>query len=149
MARPTLLNRDDLIALFHENIRNGASLSTAANAAALGTSTVYAWLARAEELQYRDPQTLQSTDRKFLEFRDATHHARATVELRALKIISDQIDQNNWKAAAWFLERSFPERWSNRKLESEDHLKMRIAGLFPEDHIEPCTTYMDPKRLSN
>ena len=140
MARPTLLDRDDLIVVFHENLRNGASISTAANAALLGTSTVYAWLARAEELQFRDPRTLQNNDRKFLEFRDSTHHARATVELRALKVITDQIDQNNWKAAAWYLERAFPERWSNRKLESEDHLKLRVVSLFPDEYIEPFST---------
>ena len=73
-------------------IRGGNYIETAALAAGVGKSTFYEWLDR------------------YLEFADAVKEARAAAELRYLAIV-ERASAETWQAAAWWLERSFPERW--------------------------------------
>jgi hypothetical protein len=137
MARPTKLIRKDLIEVFHSHIRNGASLATAADAAGIGASTVYAWMARSEELQMRDYECLTAEQHRFLEFREATLSARASREVRAIQIIVNELDKNNWRAADWYLERAFPERWSGKLKESQDGTFLRGLSHTSDFFVEP------------
>lgn len=137
MARPSLLLRKDLLETFHDYLRSGASMATAADAAGIGASTVYAWMARSEELQMRDASTLNEDQLRFLEFRESTLRARASREVRAIKVIVDEIDENNWRAAAWYLERAFPERWSPKHKEGQDGTFLRSLPFTTDFYVEP------------
>ena len=109
MARPTKLTP-----AVHESIvtsvRNGAHIETAAEAAGLNASTVWAWIRRADDDQL-------DVEPAFLEFSEAVKKARAEAELAAIRVILDAAPKS-WQAAAWYLERSRPTRW-RRAIEVE------------------------------
>ena len=137
MARRSLITQTHLVECFLSNIAAGAAISVAADASGLGASTVYAWLARAETVRFCDPKEITPHDQAFVEFRDAVMTVRAAREIRILKVVTDEVDNGNWRAAAWYLERTWPERWSSKRAESEDNARLRVAELFPDDHSEP------------
>ena len=73
-------------------------------------------------------QTYYNWAEKHPEFAEKVKKAIAESELRAVKIILDAA-KRDWKAAAWFLERRFPDRWGRRdKIEAEQksHVTIKI-----------------------
>lgn len=109
-------------------VRTGTYLATAAEAAGIGEATLYRWL---------------NDDRpRFREFRESLTRARAEAEVNALltiqaaarggqkrvkkrtvvvgnepqQVVTEEDEaEGDWKAAAWFLERSFPTRYGRRE----------------------------------
>ncbi len=88
--------------------RAGACVETAAAAAGVGSSTVHSWIRRAEDHP-------DDCGEPFLEFLDAYKKARAEAELDAVHVIRGAWS-THWQAAAWYLERSHPERWGRRAI---------------------------------
>lgn len=83
-------------ALAVEAIEAGVTYADAAACAGIAESTWHMWMKRSPA------------------FREAIAAASARVELRCLQIINEAMVKD-WRAAAWFLERRFPERWGNRQ----------------------------------
>jgi hypothetical protein len=82
-------------------LRAGVQLDVAAETIGLDRHTLEAWLrkgARAPHGRYRDMHT-------------AVMRARAEGEARHVAIIAAAA-RENWQAAAWLLERGYPERWA-------------------------------------
>lgn len=102
MARPTKLT-PAVQAAICESVRGGAWVEQAAEAAGVSASTVRGWLRRAED----HPDDCGPA---FLEFHAAYKKARADAEIEAIGVIR-AASQRSWQAAAWYLERSHPERW--------------------------------------
>jgi hypothetical protein len=90
-------------------IRAGAYIETAASAAGIDKATFYAWLkkgANAKAGEYKD-------------FHDAVTQAAAMAEVRDVLLIGEAAKES-WQAAAWRLERKFPDRWGQtRRVEVE------------------------------
>lgn len=82
-------------------IRAGAYIETAAAAAGINKTSLYAWLKKGE----RYPGTI------FSAFADAVNAALAQAEMRDVLAISKAAGEGDWRAAAWRLERKFPGRW--------------------------------------
>ena len=78
------------------SIRAGNYVETAALAAGIGKSTFYDWLDR------------------FPDFADAVQKARAEAEARYVAVI-EQATETSWQAAAWWLERTAPNRWGRHE----------------------------------
>lgn len=115
MARPLALTnkRRDAIT---EAMLVGATMEVAADAAGIGTSTLYAWLARAREVRSEleagaKPSSITKADKGRLELLEAVEKARATDEVNRLRRISAAAE-DDWKADAWMLERSRPQRYA-------------------------------------
>lgn len=89
-------------------IRMGAYIETAAAYAGINKSTLYDWMKRGA----------RAKSGKYKEFSDAIEKALAESEMRDLAVIA-KASQENWQAAAWRLERKFPDRWGRRKAKSE------------------------------
>lgn len=90
-------------------LRAGAYVETAAAAAGISKDTLYNWLrrgARVGEKPTREELALQ-------QFSDAVKMAMAKAELDDLTTIR-AASKKNWQAAAWRLERKYPDRWGNR-----------------------------------
>lgn len=105
MARPTKLTpavHDAIV----ESLRAGVCIETAAEAAGVSSSTVRSWIRRAEDHP-------DDCGEPFLRFHAAYKKARADAELDAVKVIR-AASQRSWQAAAWYLERSHPNRWGRR-----------------------------------
>jgi transposase len=99
-------------------IRSGNYLETAASYVGLAHSTVRDWVRRGEREASRleedvDARPIKS-ETPFMEFSVAIKKAQAAAEIRDVIIIGDAA-RGTWQAAAWRLERKYPDRWGKRE----------------------------------
>jgi transposase len=122
-GRPSKLD-EDVVARLLQVLRVGGYPEAAAEVAGIHAATYYRWMARGEAAG-DEPK-----DAPFRDFRERVEQARAEGETRNVAIIA-QAAQTQWQAAAWLLERQFPERW---------------ARPAPREHAkpEPTTAVDDP-----
>jgi hypothetical protein len=101
-GRPTKLCpevRDKIV----QAIRAGNYIETAAAYAGIAKDTLYAWLRRGAA----------GTEPEYSEFAAAVEQALASAETRDVALIG-QAAEKEWQAAAWRLERKFPDRWGRK-----------------------------------
>lgn len=84
-------------------IKAGVPNATAAEASGTSETAFYRWMERGD-----DPE---ETDPRYREFREAVIRARAEAEAAMVANIRLHARNGDWKADAWLLERSRPERW--------------------------------------
>jgi len=111
MARPVKLD-EELLKRIISCIRAGNYLETAAAYGGISKDTLYRWLrqgSRAKSGIYR-------------EFSDAVEKAMAEAEVRDVAIIAKAAEEQ-WQAAAWRLERKYPDRWGRK-----DKLSAELTG---------------------
>lgn len=105
-----------------EVLRGGNYVVTACDYVGLSESAYYEWHRRGrEELERIVDQGLTHDDidpdeRPFVEFMESTTRARATAEVQSVRRIRSAAEED-WRADAWFLEHSFPERWGKKRLD--------------------------------
>ncbi|WP_339174429.1 hypothetical protein [Anoxybacillus sp. FSL W8-1294] len=107
-GRPTKLT-PELQKKIIDAIRAGNYMETAAAYAGISKDTFFRWLrkgARAKSGIYKD-------------FHDAVEKALADAEVRDVMLIANAA-ATDWKAAAWRLERKFPDRWGRKERLSAD-----------------------------
>ena len=92
-------------------VEAGNFIEIAAELSGVGRSSVFHWIALADG---GDPQ--------YLDFRDAIKEARAKAEARAVAAIQ-KAGRQTWQANAWFLERSFPQRWRRTDAREDPELE--------------------------
>ena len=128
MARPTKLTpelQEDILKI----IRSGNYIETACAFVGINKSTFYDWLkrgAREKDRLEKNPRArIRKSEKIYVEFSNAVEKALAHAEIRDVAIIGKAAEEN-WKAAAWRLERKFPERWGRKEKYSLEH--SGIAG---------------------
>lgn len=96
-------------------IRGGSDLDTACHFAGLSTNQVYRWLERGKIEAERIESGLKSiaAETNFVTFWNDLKKARADAIVRNVSVIQ-KAGQENWKAAAWWLERTLPETYGKR-----------------------------------
>lgn len=102
-------------------LRGGADINTAAQFAGLNYVTVFRWIERGqrenERLEYGyDPRPEEA---EFLELWQAMRKARAEAVVRNVAQIQKAANQGEWKAAAWWLERTVPEFYAKPRLQGQ------------------------------
>ncbi len=100
-GRPSKLThelRERIVAL----VASGVPLDTAGRSCGLGKDVPSEWLRRGEGRDDRPGRE------PFVGFTAAVRQAEGQAEAEAVA----QLLRGDWKGAAWFLERRFPERWS-------------------------------------
>lgn len=100
-GRPTKLT-PDAIAQLEQLVRAGTTIDVAAAAVGVNRATIYRWLAAGEKAR-------KGTYTRDL--REAIERARAESESLLVARIGSAAAKGSWQAAAWLLERRFPERW--------------------------------------
>jgi len=103
MSRPTKLTierQNKICAL----ISIGNFAKVAAAACNIGETTFYRWLAKGREAK----------SGRYFDFFQAVQIAEAQAQVRYVKIIYDA-SETTWQAAAWWLERRFPDRWGRKQ----------------------------------
>jgi transposase len=106
-------------------VESGNYIETAAAYAGVDKTTVYDWMRRGAR-----------GDRpEFVAFSHAMQKALAASEMRDLDIIGNAAHEN-WQAAAWRLERKFPERWG-RKDRMSIQADVNAKVVFVDDLAEP------------
>jgi transposase len=79
---------------------------------ALGQGASYEVAAAAAGICY---ETLNTWRKERPEFSEALQAAEAKAEVRWLQQIDKAAKEGTWQAAAWKLERRYPERWAKRE----------------------------------
>lgn len=102
-------------------ISRGNYIETASAYAGIHKDTLYEWLKRGAREKYRlqqDPEAKPNPDEAlYVDFHTRVQKALASSEMGDLDVIS-AASGTQWQAAAWRLERRFPDRWGRK-----DHLK--------------------------
>lgn len=120
VGRPAKLD-DAVTVTMVEILRFGGYVETAAAAAGVARATFHAWIERG------GAEGTKAEDAPYREFRERIELARAEGEAHNVELIAKAATKD-WKAAAWMLERQFPERWAGP-------IGRRTAALLgdPED----------------
>ena len=116
MAKPTALTDQvrDEIAL---RLSSGCTLEVAAQAVGVNRRTIQTWLATGREARDLDDEGVKLTVRQVqcLELLGAEQAARAELRVKALASIQKAALTGAWQAAAWLLERLFPDEFAAQK----------------------------------
>jgi hypothetical protein len=99
----------------------------ACSLAGISTSTFYSWMKKGE----------QAKSGQFLDFREAIKKAEAIAEAKRIQMITEA-SETNWQAAAWYLERRYPDRWGKQNkhdvnMNGEMTFKVTLPPEFMED----------------
>lgn len=129
-GRPTKLNFDTHNKIITA-IRAGNYIETAAAYAGINKSTLYDWLKRGEREKQRVAKNprykIRKSEKPYVEFSNAVEKALAEAEIRDVAIIAKAAEEQ-WQAAAWRLERKFPDRWGRRVLDVEHKGKLEVKN---------------------
>lgn len=110
----------------------GNYLETAAAAAGITKSTLYEWLRRGTRVRNGEvPPSKQSAfDKRASVFSDAVEKAAAQAEALMVQRIT-VASEEDWRAAAWRLERRHPDRWGRKRLDvTSDGEPLEGSPLF-------------------
>ena len=107
MARPTKLTKEVQERIL-QAVSAGNYLDTAAQYAGIDASTMRRWVVKGEAPNAPEP---------YRSFCTALKSARATAEVRSVALIQSAATNGTWQAAAWYLERSYPDRWGRTRVE--------------------------------
>ena len=137
-GRPTKLTpelQEELVKV----IRAGNYIETACAYVGINKTTFYDWMKRGarekERLERNTNARPKKSEATFVELSNAIEKALAQAEIRDVAIIGKAAEEN-WQAAAWRLERKFPERWGKKSQyhndEEERSLKLEQLRLLIE-----------------
>lgn len=115
MARPSKLD-DVLQGKLVARIRAGAFAEQAARACGIAPSTFYAWQARGRAAIASG--TKAKAEQPFVSLVEALDEALADAEIHATTVLRAAMG-DDWRAAAWYLERRHPKRWSRKAAEAQ------------------------------
>ena len=112
-------------------IAGGNTHETACALAGIAPSTFYEWLSKGEKAK----------SGKFLEFAEQIRKGEALAEAKRIDIIrkagegKGQFQEKpDWKAAAWYLERRYPEKWGRRIISADVSHSGEITEVKEERH---------------
>lgn len=115
-GRPSKLN-DALHEAIVKILRTGCTVETAAENAGISKRTLQSWLQKGEDAETRSDagDKLTAADQRYMALAQDVRRARSEAEVRALATIQRAAADGTWQAAAWYLERSFPERYASKR----------------------------------
>lgn len=120
MPRPTKLTPDTQSAIV-QALQAGNYFDASCEYAGITATTGYNWKKRGkEEAERRQKPNIKEgsktweTEQPFFEFFEAVKKAEANAEV-AMAAIIRKASNESWQAAAWWLERRFPDKWGRRQ----------------------------------
>ena len=119
-------------------IKSGNYIETACAYVGINKSTFYEWLkrgAREKDRVAKNPRAkVRKSEKPYVDFHNAVEKALAQAEIRDVAIIGKAAEEN-WQAAAWRLERKFPERWGRKDRFALEHMG-KDGGPIETIHTE-------------
>ena len=100
-GRPSKLTESRMEKLI-EALRSGGYRIDACRAAGIHYNTLLAWEKRGES----------EGSGEYLEFLDALRRAEAEAVITNIDVITKAAQDGDWRAAAWFLEHKYPDKWA-------------------------------------
>jgi hypothetical protein len=126
-GRPPMLS-DELADTLVSMLRAGNYVGVATQAARISRATFGVWMRRGE--------SSRPEDEPYRLLRERVEQARAEGEVRNVAQIA-RAAAESWQAAAWLLERQYPERWGRAPM------AVRLDAK-PEAEVEPTIDPDDP-----
>jgi transposase len=112
-------------------IAGGNTHETACALAGIATSTFYEWINKGEKAK----------SGAYNNFYDQIRKAEALAEAKRIEIIRKAgegkgvfEDKPDWKAAAWYLERRYPEKWGRRHIVADVNHSGEVTEVKEERH---------------
>lgn len=124
MARPTKLTPETQAEICRA-LEMGATFELAAQFGGVSYASFNEWRKRGEaELARREgnvkPGTRKwETEQPFVQFFEATKKAEARAAIGWLAKIEKAANDGSWQAAAWKLERRYPERYGRKRVDTD------------------------------
>ncbi len=113
VGRPTKLT-SELTEEIAQYLRAGNYIETTAALVGINRDSIYEWLKRGaaeqERLKKNPRARLRKREELYVEFSDTVKKAQAQSEAMLVGLIG-KAAQKNWTAAAWRLERKYPDKW--------------------------------------
>lgn len=138
---------EDLFNATLSYIRGGMFVKEAANRAGLSYYALDTWLRhgreilRAQQAEGDDYQALTNYDEQYVFVVEEIEKARSEAEgLMVGTIRRSALTNDDWRAAAWWLERSAPERWGRKDhvtLAGDDDKPVFVKVKFEGDQPIP------------
>lgn len=101
-------------------LRLGLYINQACAMSGLAESTYHYWRSEGERVEKAiddgdiEIEGISDADLLLLEFLESVKKARAEAEAFHLRNLRQASEDGTWQASAWWLERSFPERWGRK-----------------------------------
>jgi len=116
-GRPTILNLNKAYEVVHAIVVTG-SIEGASALSGIARRTYYNWLRYGERMAVRQEAgyRLAQEDEIFAILYRNVMDELARLERHNFELVKHAADAGVWQAAAWTLERRFPERWGRRGL---------------------------------
>lgn len=118
-GRPSLLT-PELIAEVATFLPRALYTSTVCGVLGISRQSWYYWMRRGEKesrrLERRPDAVPRESEAIYLEFFVAVRRSLAEAAIEAVAVIREAA-HTHWQAAAWLLERRYPERWSIQRRE--------------------------------
>jgi transposase len=111
-------------------IAAGNHLEVAAAAGGIGLRTLHDWMARG------NPAGTARRDAPYRRFRAAVERAQAEGEATLVTRIQKAAANGSWQAAAWLLERRYPERYTKPKVAPDELPSRAPAPSTPAERAE-------------
>jgi len=117
MGRKSKLHNSKTVENLIQTLRAGVSIEVASQCIGVARSTMYGWIQRGEKARLRLEEGLEINDREeeYLELLEKVERAQAEREIQAVTTIKRAGARGSWRASAWLLERSFPERYGRKR----------------------------------
>ena len=119
-GRPSKLTESRMEKLI-EALRAGAYRIDACRAAGIHYNTLLAWEKKGEAQEKGE----------FSEFLDALRKAEAEAVITNVGVITRAAQDGDWRAAAWFLEHKYPDKWA-RVEKRADH-EQGVTIIFSDE----------------
>jgi len=100
-----------------EALQAGAYRKDACRAAGIHYNTLLAWEKKGES----------ESSGEFVEFLDALRMAEAEAVITNIDVITRAAQDGDWRAAAWFLEHKYPDRWARVEKRADQHQPFTIV----------------------
>jgi hypothetical protein len=103
-----------------EALRAGAYRIDACRAAGIHYNTLLAWEKKGES----------EKSGEFSEFLDALRKAEADAVIKNVEVITRAAQDGDWRAAAWFLEHKYPDKWARvgKRADQDQALTIVFSG---------------------
>ena len=112
-GRPTKLTTE-LTEEIAKYLRAGNYIETTAALVGINRDSIYEWLKRGaaeQERLMKNPRArIRKREQIFVEFSDTVKQAQSQSEAMLVGLVGKAAEKN-WTAAAWRLERKFPDKW--------------------------------------
>lgn len=95
----------ELLAAIEQEIGDGNYVTTVCQAHGINRTSFYDWKNRGEK----------ASSGLFRDFYEAVERATAKSEQKYVEVIKNAANDGTWTAAAWWLERRYPDRWGKRE----------------------------------